>query len=85
MDLIGKSEELSPKQTLADKLGEIIFSKRIETGITQEELAKKANVEPSTIHRIEAGSNISINEFEKVARSLGISQSDILWAISTLL
>ncbi|MED4285344.1 helix-turn-helix transcriptional regulator [Priestia megaterium] len=85
MDLISKLEQLSPGRLLANKLGEIIFSKRIELGISQDELAKKANLKREVIHRIEAGSDISINEFEKAANSLDINQKDMLWAISTLL
>ncbi|WP_171778486.1 helix-turn-helix domain-containing protein [Priestia megaterium] len=85
MDLISKIEQLSPDRSLANKLGELIFSKRIELGISQDELAKKANLKCEVIHRIEAGSDISINEFEKAASSLDINQKDILWAISTLL
>ena len=85
VDLISKLEQLSPDRSLANKLGEIIFLKRIELGISQDELAKKANLKREVIHRIEAGSDISINEFEKAANSLDINQKDILWAISTLL
>ena len=85
VDLINKLEQLSPDKSLANKLGEIIFSKLIGLGISQDELAKKAKLKREVIHRIEAGSDISINEFEKAANSLDINQKDILWAISTLL
>ena len=51
-----------------------IIGARIEQKITQKELAKRAGVSISTVHKIEDGeSNIKISTLQKIASGLGKS------------
>lgn len=57
---------------LYQKLGRKIRNIRIEKGITQEELAEKANIHRAYYWDIEQGRNISIKTAYKIARALGV-------------
>ncbi len=53
------------------KIAAMIIEKRIQEGLTQSELAKKAGTKQSAISRLESGnSNPSISFLKKVAKAL---------------
>lgn len=54
---------------------------RVSKQMTQDQLAKKAKVAPSTVSFIEAAGtpNIGITTVEKIATALGVSPSDLLY------
>jgi len=56
--------------------------KRIRTkqGLTQDDLAKKANIKYSTLTKIEGGvvTKPSVQTIVKIAKSLGVSVEDLL-------
>ncbi|MDE2439284.1 MAG: helix-turn-helix transcriptional regulator [Patescibacteria group bacterium] len=56
--------------------------KRIRTkqGLTQDDLAKKANIKYSTLTKIEGGvvTKPSVQTIAKIAKSLGVSVEDLL-------
>ncbi|SFA57081.1 Helix-turn-helix [Parageobacillus thermantarcticus] len=59
-------------------LAQIIFRKRMEKNMTQQELAQKAGVGVKTISRVEGGSgNIEIKTYEKLFQALGLSNTEI--------
>ena len=54
--------------------------RRIELGLSQTELAKKADVTRQTIGLIEAGEfNPSIKLCNSICRALGVTLNDIFW------
>ncbi len=54
--------------------------RRIELGLSQTELAKKAGVTRQTIGLIEAGEfNPSIKLCNSICRALGVTLNDIFW------
>jgi len=58
--------------------GNIIFSKRMELGYTQNELAIKARVSLKTIARAEGGSsNLGADSYERIFRTLRLSPFEI--------
>lgn len=67
-ELLSKFPNL--KETLTDteedKIGSLIFSKRIQHKLTQEDLAKFACVHVENIYRIEGGSKVDKNILDKV-------------------
>lgn len=62
------------------KLGNKIRKLRIKKGLTQEELAGLANVDPKTIIEIELGKrkNPTIKTLTKVAKVFGYTPSELL-------
>lgn len=59
------------------KIGKRIKNIRIEKGITQEELAEKADIHRAYYWDIEQGRNISIKTAYKIARALGVKLREI--------
>lgn len=54
------------------RLGQIFKELRLQSGLTQQELAIKANMKRSAISRVETSNkNITIATMEKVAKALG--------------
>ena len=67
------------KKEILIKFGERVREKRIEQGLSQEELAVKAGVHRTYIGMIErAEKNITLSNVEKVARALDISITDLI-------
>lgn len=65
--------------TIYGKLGENIKKSRRKMGISQEELAEKAKIDPKSIVQIEAGKrNPTLKTIRKIASSLKIKLSDLL-------
>lgn len=83
-------EEAHPelKETLeglAPFYAKIIFVNRIKRGLSQQELAIKANVELITITRAEGGfDKLSSETYNKIFRSLNLRSIDIEKAIAEL-
>jgi transcriptional regulator with XRE-family HTH domain len=69
---------MSPKPSALDALrGNIVF-RRAERGLSQSELAKRANVARQTISKVESGDgNVTIAVLEKIAAVLGCSVKDL--------
>ena len=67
------------KSELIVKLGEKIRETRKERGLTQEELAFKANLHRTYIGMIErAEKNLTITNLDKIAKALEVSTSYLL-------
>jgi transcriptional regulator with XRE-family HTH domain len=62
-------DTLTDESVLAE-LGGRIKQIRIDRGITQTQLAEKANVSLSTIVRLESGSSVQMDSFIRIMRSL---------------
>ena len=61
--------------TIAEAFSDIVFSYRVRQGLTQQQLANKAEVAVKTIHRIEGGSrDITDATYEKVFKALDINE-----------
>lgn len=66
------------KKDILVKFGEKVREKRIEQGLSQEELAVKAGVHRTYIGMIErAEKNITLSNIEKVAKALDIPISKL--------
>ena len=67
------------KQALMSLIGNNVRRCRMERGLTQQELADMANVDTSTIGRIEGGSRMmSILKLHAVAQALSVSYDSLL-------
>lgn len=67
------------KKEILIKFGEKVREKRIEQGLSQEELAVKAGVHRTYIGMIErAEKNITLSNIEKVAKALDIPITDLI-------
>lgn len=67
------------KKELLIKFGTAVRTERHKRGLSQEELASKANVHRTYIGMIErAEKNITLNNIEKIAKALGISISSLI-------
>ncbi|QQG41270.1 MAG: helix-turn-helix transcriptional regulator [Candidatus Woesebacteria bacterium] len=65
--------------TIYGKLGVNIKKTRRKIGISQEELAEKAKIDPKSIVQIEAGKrNPTLKTIRKIASSLKIKLGDLL-------
>ncbi|HEX8762868.1 MAG TPA: helix-turn-helix transcriptional regulator [Candidatus Saccharimonadales bacterium] len=66
--------------TTLRKIGEKLKKARLEKGMTQAEVAKKAGIGTNRYAVVERGEaeNITINKLEKIVKALGIKGSDIL-------
>lgn len=72
-------EEEKLKQTLMTLIGNNVRKCRMERGLTQEELANRVDVDPSTIARIEGGFRMmSIVNLHAVAEALNVSYDALL-------
>jgi transcriptional regulator with XRE-family HTH domain len=62
------------------KIGKILRDVRIQKGMTQLEVAKKAGMGTNRYAIIEQGNakNMTMNTFEKIVKALGVKGKDIL-------
>ena len=62
------------------QIGDKIKVFRAKQGLTQDDLAKKANIKYSTLTKIEGGvvTKPSVQTIVKIAKSLGVSVEDLL-------
>lgn len=69
--------------SMESMMGEIVFGFRMQAGLTQEKLAKKAGVGLKTIHRVEGGSlSVSTDTYNKIFRALNVGKKQLIRAIS---
>jgi transcriptional regulator with XRE-family HTH domain len=62
-----------------EKTGELIRKKRLEKGLTQEELAEQINVTQKTVSRWENGTNLpDLSLLGTLSETLGISVGNLL-------
>lgn len=67
------------EQQLFIKIGDKIREKRLERGISQQDLAAKCNFEKANMSRIEAGrTNLTIKTAFKISCALGIKLKDLV-------
>lgn len=67
------------EQQLFLKIGDKIREKRLEKGISQQDLAAKCNFEKANMSRIEAGrTNLTIKNAYRISCALGIKLKDLL-------
>lgn len=65
--------------TIYGKLGDNIKKARRKIGMSQEELAEKAKIDPKSIVQIEAGKrNPTLKTIKKIASSLSVKLTEIL-------
>jgi transcriptional regulator with XRE-family HTH domain len=65
-------------KSILEKFGQKVRDERIKQGLSQEELAVKAGVHRTYIGMIErAEKNITLLNIEKIAKSLGLSISEL--------
>jgi transcriptional regulator with XRE-family HTH domain len=63
-------------------VGKAIKRMRVQNGLTQEQLAARASVSPSSLHYIETGVNSpSVRTLGKIAGALGVPVADLLAGI----
>ncbi len=62
------------------KIGERLKKARLEKGMTQVEVAKKAGMGTNRYAVVERGEaeNMTINKLEKIVKALGVKSSDII-------
>ena len=59
--------------------GDTVRTRRLQLGLTQEMLSKKARLHRTYLADIEAGRrNLSLNNIVQLARALGVTPSDLL-------
>ena len=79
---INSPEMTSIFYSLPSFFGKLTFARRLQKGLTQDELAALMGVEPRIIHQIEGGSfKISMSQYEKVFSLLGITYYEVADAI----
>ena len=67
------------KKEVLIKFGNRVREERLKQGISQEDLAEKANVHRTYIGMIErAEKNITLSNIEKIALALGLRPKDLL-------
>ena len=84
-DLLNKSRLLETHPDLHDNFyglaatySKVIFSRRMELGYTQKDLAYKADLDPGIIAKAEGGSeNLGTEKYSKVFSALQLSMSDV--------
>lgn len=60
-------------------IGERVFRKRAELGITMDEIAKKAGLSQTAVCSIENGNiSVSVHSLVRVCKVIGINVSDVL-------
>ncbi|MGX9136340.1 helix-turn-helix domain-containing protein [Rummeliibacillus sp. JY-2-4R] len=83
VDLFGQEDhnveqEKSPLEIMAEKRSQIIFKQRMSVGLTQSQLAERANVTQKTVSRIERGdSKVRETTLQKVYEVLGITEKHL--------
>lgn len=78
-ELLSEMPELKPAgDTISRGFADVIFSYRIKSGFTQQQLAEKAKVGVRTIHRIEGGSGgITDTTYQKVLEALELDWEEV--------
>ena len=68
------------KRFLSIPFGDKIKVFRTKQGLTQDDLAKKADIKYSTLTKIEGGvvTKPSVQTIQKIAKSLGVSMEELL-------
>jgi transcriptional regulator with XRE-family HTH domain len=65
-------------QTLAQRMGKVVRSFRVEAGLSQEELAARCGLHRTYIGSIERGEKtITIETVHKLAKAFGISMTQL--------
>jgi transcriptional regulator with XRE-family HTH domain len=84
VNLFSSPEPLNEK-TDGCSLGEAIQLFRKEKGLSQEELAKKAGLDRSTIGRVECGilKSLSVDKLEVIAKAIGTNLKSLLLRANT--
>lgn len=83
VDLYGQKENVSVTEKtkleiMAEKRSQIIFKQRMSVGLTQSELAERANVTQKTVSRIERGdTKVRETTLQKVYEVLGITDNHL--------
>lgn len=82
VELFGQEEntviEKSALEIMAEKRSQIIFKQRMSIGLTQSELAERANVTQKTVSRIERGdTKVRETTLQKVYEVLGITNDHL--------
>lgn len=82
VNLYGQEEnkeiEKSALEIMAEKRSQIIFKQRMTVGLTQSQLAEKANVTQKTVSRIERGdTKVRETTLKKVYEVLGITENHL--------
>jgi len=68
---------------ILDKFGKRVRDERLHRGLSQEELAEKAELHRTYIGMIERGEkNITLINIQKIAKALGITVDELLRDIS---
>ena len=63
-----------------DNLGESIRSERIRQGLTQEQLAEKADISLNFMSLIENGKNMSVQTLINISSALGLSIDKLVYS-----
>jgi transcriptional regulator with XRE-family HTH domain len=67
-----------PKPSISKILGETIRAERIKAGLTQEQLAEKADLARNYIGNVErAEYKVTVETLAQIARALGLSVHDL--------
>jgi transcriptional regulator with XRE-family HTH domain len=74
--------EVPKTRTVSQVLGETIRAERLKAGLTQEELAEKADLARNYIGNIErAEYQITVEALAKIAKALKLTVHDLTWGI----
>lgn len=73
------SNALNRRQSIVVDFGQSVRNLRLQLGISQEELAERAELHRTYISGIERGvRNVTLRSVERLAKALGVSTSDLL-------
>ncbi len=73
------SNVLNRRQSIVVHFGQSVRNLRLRLGISQEELAERADLHRTYISGIERGArNVTLRSIERLAKALGVSTSDLL-------
>jgi transcriptional regulator with XRE-family HTH domain len=64
--------DLNSDATVLGELGRRVSTARLERNISQEQLAREAGVSRSTVWQLESGRSVSLSNFVRVLRALGL-------------
>jgi len=70
--MLHSSQQTLTDEALLTKVGHGLARKRVQIGITQEELSRQAGVGKRTVERLETGHSIQMAGFLRVLRVLGL-------------
>ncbi|GEO65756.1 helix-turn-helix domain-containing protein [Levilactobacillus spicheri] len=67
------------KDSIGNKVAHRLLQLRQANGLTQEQLAERANIDSSVISRIERGfrTNIRLETLDKLTKALGVNYTDL--------